>query len=497
MKKRNYLSVVLGCSILLTSAGFHVYADVPADLVDTSVVDDICITWPSMGQAPADLPMIEDAVNEITEQKIGVHVILEPIAFQDLVSQQQLMISSGDQLDIPIMLWTGLDTWVNTDSLLELEDLLPTYGTGIVAQQGEKAYACTKDGHVYGISQIGIGNAGGFICNSTILEKYGIDTSDRVVTMDELEEIFATIKEGEGNGFYCVARGGGFDYLYGRYDNVGCSDYTGVVMFDGDTNTIVDLFETDAYKEYAYRMYDWAQKGYISPDAATTADIHQTLIATGNYLGGFTNVGVPSGVKISYSSGGAIPMTCLTLAEGRTRVSDLTSIMFGISSTCENPEKAMVLLNELYTNPEISNLLTSGIEGVHYQVVEELDNGWKNITFPDGVDMNNTGYFASIGVWDMAATAAWLPSGTATFEEKEVARDYPYSPAFGYVFDSTDYSTELSALSSVYNEYEPIISCGAINPDDELPAFINALKAAGIDEMVAANQEQYNAWKVE
>lgn len=460
--------------------------------LDTSEIVDIHVTWPSTGGAPADMQMIEDAVNEITEKKIGVHVIFEAIAFQDLVSQQQLLISSGEQLDIPCMLWTGLDTWVNTESLTELEDLIPVYGKGIVERQGERAYGCVYDDHVYGVSVSGLGNCSGFLANSDILDKYGFDTADRVITIEELEEIFATVKEGEGDGFYCVARGAGFAYASGRYDNVGSSDYTGVIMLDGDHEKIVNLYETDSYKEYAYRVYDWAQKGYLSPDAATIEDAHQTLIASGNYLGGFSNTLV--GVKMAYGSGGQIPITCLTLQEGYTKVSDLTDIMFGIASTCKTPEKAMAFLNELYTNAEICNLLENGIENVHFKVLEENEEGQRVITFADGVDMTNSGYYVSFGVWNIAATDMWAPVGLEELEERKVRAEYELSPAFGYVFDGRDYSTQLTALSAVYNEYEPIISCGAINPDEELPAYIEALKAAGIDEVIAANQEQYNKW---
>ena len=37
-----------------------------------------------------------------------------------------------------------------------------------------------------------------------------------------------------------------------------------------------------------------------------------------------------------------------------------------IPSTSENPDRAMMLLNEIYTNPTIHRLMTYGIEGTHY-----------------------------------------------------------------------------------------------------------------------------------
>lgn len=51
--------------------------------------------------------------------------------------------------------------------------------------------------------------------------------------------------------------------------------------------TISNVYETQDYEDYANRMYDWAQKGYISKDAATITEDRDILVAGGNYLGYF------------------------------------------------------------------------------------------------------------------------------------------------------------------------------------------------------------------
>ncbi len=462
--------------------------------LDLDDIYELYVTWPSLGGSPEDLEEIEEAVNEITEANIGVHVTLQPIALSDLTSQQQLLISSGDKSDIICMLWTGLSTWVNTESVLELEDYLETYGAGILEALGEGAYGCMANGHVYGISTTTGGSSYGFLANSDVLEKYGYDTEDRTITLDELEEIFATVKAGEGSSFYCVAGGGSFECLNGRYDALDGNMYTGVVMLEGDTTQVVNVYETEEYTEYAQRMYDWAQAGYISADAATTDDSVQTLLVTGNYLGAFTMTDI--NVKTSYNSGGAINLTALTLQEGYTTSTDLSNVMFGVASTCENPEKAVAFLSELYTNEALARILTAGIEGKHYQIVDENEDG-VIITYADGVDSSTSGYFVSLGVWGLAAHCAWSPNGFDALLDNENKLSFEYSPAFGFVFESGDYSTELSALSAVYNEYYKIIDCGAIDPATELTAFVSALQSANIDEVIAACQEQYDAWMAE
>ena len=45
----------------------------------------------------------------------------------------------------------------------------------------------------------------------------------------------------------------------------------------------------------------------------------------------------------------------------------------------------------------------------------------------------------------------------------------------GFIFDSSELSTEAAALSNVYAEYAFNLMSGAVNPDDVLPTFLSKL----------------------
>ena len=47
------------------------------------------------------------------------------------------------------------------------------------------------------------------------------------------------------------------------------------------------------------------------------------------------------------------------------------------------------------------------------------------------------------------------------------------------------------------SEYQPGLECGAVNPETELPKFIEALNSAGLQEIIAEKQAQLDAWKAE
>ena len=63
----------------------------------------------------------------------------------------------------------------------------------------------------------------------------------------------------------------------------------------------------------------------------------------------------------------------------------------------------------------------------------------------------------------------------------------------GFIFDSSELSTEAAALSNVYAEYAFNLMSGAVNPDDVLPTFLSKLEDAGINDFVGAAQEQLAA----
>lgn len=55
----------------------------------------------------------------------------------------------------------------------------------------------------------------------------------------------------------------------------------------------------------------------------------------------------------------------------------------------------MEVLNEMHTNPELSNLLINGLEGENYI----LDTANYVLTYPEGVDATNTSYSSVAWIW--------------------------------------------------------------------------------------------------
>ena len=67
-------------------------------------------------------------------------------------------------------------------------------------------------------------------------------------------------------------------------------------------------------------------------------------------------------------------------------------------------------------------------------------------------------------------------------------------PCLGYVFDNTEVQNEMSALATVAAQYALALDAGAVDPATELPAFLAALDAAGMQTYLDAANAQLEAY---
>lgn len=502
--KRKLLAILLCVTLMATLFAGAALAD---DIVD------IVLPMATLGQSPTDLAKVEAKINEITEAKIGVHVTIEPIPFSDLSSQQTLMISSGDPVDLVLALWEGgITNYADKGAVIELDDLLNEYGQDILDVVGAGVAGGYYDGHVYAVPNGELqGHGYGFEARKDVCDELGFTfETGKLYTLDDLEALFTAYKEKYGDGYYCVAGTTSssefFNYIYGHVDNMGngTGGFTDGGLIDSvnkDDTTIVDIYASDAYMEYAKKMYDWAQKGFFSSDAATNTDSGTAQVASGYYLGQFNNIDEPS--MAQHASAFGTEMVGIRLVSPYATTGMYQAVLWGIASTCEHPEKAMQLLNLLYSDGDLVTLLMYGIQDEHYVVVEQGEGTQRVIDFPEGIDAMNSPYYVTLGVFgNQNLYPVFTPDTLEHYALCEqfnanVSSDDCKSVALKYCFNPVDVSIEYSAVSAVISQYSGAIACGAVDPETQIPAFVQALDNAGINTIIEANQAQFDAWLAE
>lgn len=468
-------------------------AAAPSDYFETT--QHLVVAFPTWTGAPKDLDMVTEEINKILLEKHNIEIEMQ-IGDSGSYSQNlTLELAGGQQLDVISTLFAGYSNLVNQGYLMDLEqdDLLATYGDGIVDALGQEFVdMCRVGGVLYGLTNTRDYAAGrGCIAVGTeYLEGIGYefpDTDEEIlqITDEELEDIFARLHETYPN--LEVYRPANNDLVQQTViDQIGGTNF-GVLTNYGQELKVEDLFTSDEYRTFCERVYSWNQKGYISKDAATDTTSVGQLVKDG-VLMAYGTGGKP-GSKAQESLGDGRDMTIFQVKEDFMAGSSVASYPWAIPITTVNPQAAMVLMKALYTDPDIANLFVYGIEGTHYELDED---GLIDAT--KGSGSGNYGTLPWLYPNQFLTTPTTGNSADLWDRIKEFNTNAKKSAAAGFAFDSTPVATQLAACTNIYNEYQKQLEYGFLNPEAGLKELDDKMMAAGLQDIIDEKQSQLDAW---
>lgn len=449
----------------------------------------------TLGQNMEDLEAIEAAVNEITLPAINVTVKLQNVHIAEHINTITLAAAGGDKMDI---VTTGrnynLPQMVADGVIIPLEDLMAEYAPILTKKTADVIEANRLGDHIYAIpGRIYFFESTGVIYNKEMADEYDITVPDNP-TYADLEIIAAQVKE---HGVYLLSKGDGTnaDMIFNIYApdwySFGNSMYGMVAK--GDANAeVVNIFKTDLYREFLHSCRHWYEEGWIPQDSMTSGVNVRDYMLTGQSFceGGNTNPMQIGTLQPQYD----FAIDLKSFADPELTTSGVQEHGWGIHMNCEHPDKAMQLLELMYSNEELVNLLSSGLEGKDYVHVSD-----RIITYPEGIDASNVGYtriFSDFG--DIMQIYQWEPLTEDVFDEcMEIAARAVKSPYFGYSFDTSKLSAEIANCTTAINEYLPGLFVGIYSDeqlDQRLDELIEALDNSGINKIIEENQRQLNEW---
>ncbi|RED64886.1 ABC transporter substrate-binding protein [Cohnella lupini] len=467
----------------------------PQPARDTSNTDKLVMVFPA-GNVPKDLGLIEQTINEYLMQKINATLDIRTIDMGAWWDKTGLMFASGEQIDILFTAgWMRFGDEVAKGRYLPLEDLLNRYGEGIREILDPSILAASNvKGSIYGIvTNKEFASSKGLVLRQDIVDKLDIDLS-KVRKLSDFGPIFDKIKTAEPSMAPLQARADRspltFMMQYGIFDMLG--EGPGVLNRDGKSTKVVNLAETSELMEYAKLMYEWNRAGYLNADATTSKDNEYDAVKAGNAFAYAESL--KPGFEIQASRDTGYPMVSVELTKPYTTTADTTSAMFAITRNAKHPEKAMMFLDLLYTDPYLLNLLDWGVEGVHY--VKTKDNV---IQYPPGVDAKTVGYNLN-QPWmfgNQLNSYLWDNENPGLWEEyRRFNEQADKSKALGFVFNPERVKTEIAASILVEKEMMPALNTGAQDPEKIMPMYLEKLRAAGADKVVAEKQRQLDEWLV-
>lgn len=481
--------------------------DVVDDAPDVAELEPVTLKWYLHGSNVTDDSAVLEKANEYLKEKINV--TLEPIwgTWGDFDTNSVLAINGGDDVDIYFTCsWSAneYNAFARKGAYLRLDDpennLIDKYATDLwnalpnVLTQG--ATINGSDGYgvyaVPGYKDIATQNC--WDINVPLLEKYGY-TLDDIKNTDYygFEEILKTVKEGEGDSFYpLLVEGMVLERMVNNSIIVtGDSGALNLLSYYIDPtdpaaegpygNELLSKFETPEYKRFVEKTREYYLAGYIDPAMGTDA-ANDTRVAkqlTGEYLIGTQSYALGYEVQATNERGFEVAMVPCTPAYVDTTSSQ--GAMMAISTASKNPDRAMMFLNLLNTDPYLFTLLDFGIEGVHY----DMEGG--EVVFKDKRD----DYVPwTNGMGNVTQLPPQKGQGL-DFQDTFIAYYGGASeiPILGYSFNSESVSTELGALANTAAEYALALNTGTIE-SSKLDEFIEKLKANGVDKIVAEANAQ-------
>lgn len=472
------------------------------DLREPELVTLDIVTMAS-GKEESGIAQVEEAMNAILEEQFNVNVNLTFLPFGSYADQTTLMLSSGEGIDLIAVYMVPFASCATTGQIMPIDDLLEKYGQGIIEELGWDMINCGRvDGELYGLTQgRDLAASEGFAYRLDLADKYDLDM-DSVKTLEDLEEVLKVIKENE-ESVWPVAVSAGENIRNWGWDSLGDEMVNlGVLSDMAQDTTVVNLYETEQYENLVTTMYNWMQEGLIQADAVNTTETASTLLEAGTAFGYFTNLkpyyAEENNANLQNRIGVVDNMVSALATTDR-----VTMALWSIAGSCEHPEAAMKVLNSLYSDPEVANLYMYGVEGVHYEILEEgaVTNGQDRIYFADGLDATTTTYRKS-GTWlcpNQFVGDIWGEDLPADYWDatRNFNNNSEKSAAFGFSFDATKTPNETAACTNVVNKYHKALVCGALDPAETLPKFNQELKDAGLDVIITEKQAQLDAWLAE
>lgn len=451
------------------------------------------IALPATVPAQADLDRVMAAINEITLEELNMTLKLEPLPFSVFIEQVNLALSSGEKLDLVTSIQAYAGSWVNSGYLVDMEPLLEEYGPDIVDTyvNEELAKVCTVAGTLYGFPvHKEVSQQQTVFFRTDILEKHNIDVSN-IKTIADVDAIYEKVAALEPD-MWMVAPERSGNIKTAVLDNVGGSKST-VVIVDPATNTdVVNLIETDAFREWCEYTHKWYENGWINSGVASDTESYYSYIASGQAFSFFSDYGHPLSENDQEANCSGTDLTMVTIGAPYSTTQTSAVFSYSIPAGSEQPEKAMQMLNFIMTDSRIMNLINWGIEGEDYVVNED-----GLLTFPEGKDASTVGYRLNAG-WILPNQFVCTPweDLDADAYDKIIAYNETttISKALGFSFDPAEVSDIVAAVSNVWDKYYNALQTGAVDPDEYIPIYVQELKDAGIDILIEEVQAQLDAY---
>lgn len=436
---------------------------------------------------PADQPMVDEALNKITMERINAKIEIMNLEFGSFNDKVQLMSAGGEQYDLVYTAnWTN-DYYKNVDNgqFVDLTELIPNLAPGLWKSLPVTTWGAAKiGGKLYAaINQQQFPKNGGFYVKKEIADKYKLDVNT-INKWEDLEPFLEKIKADENVTPFVSS-----NYLrqneicgYGPVD-----DAISFVWVKGDDKSAAlnNYFEVQRHKEIWDLQRRWWEKGYIPKEDPKMEDETANLKANKAFFKWEPVVKPKFEAEMIARTGWDIYLRAL--APNILTTSGITATLTGVSRTTVSKEAATKWLELVNTDKPTYNLLCFGIEGKHWnwtikdkEVLEQVKDSAYNPTTDWMWGNQYAAYYrneSQIGAWEAGKQINDSASPLATL---------------GFVMKRDPVKNEIAAVNAVAGAVQVTGPQGV--PSSDLGKVVEEMNGAGAKKVIAEMQKQIDEW---
>ncbi len=454
---------------------------------------------------------VVQAINDIAGEAINVNVTWHPCDIATYMQQIPLMMT--DQKGADLILCTAIpvcsfSTFTSQNQLMDITDYLSTYAPKTLEMMSDYIGSTSVNGRIYAVPCYRMYNGSYWlIIRKDVTDALGLtEKAQAISSWSEYEALMKEVKERQGeldeslktpwmiaantaegdiiSAVGTIYTGDSFATDCAMFDSL--QDNSKLIYVDEATNTVGCYIETEAYRYPCEIAYKWMQEGLVHPDSQTLTDGGDTLCATGSIFS--YHVKCEASVVADKTAGTGHPIIAVEVVADQVKSYDASTWAWAVPSNSQNPDAAVAFMELLFTNADIENLFVYGIEGRDYEVVDGEAHllETKEYQCSDFFFGNQFAAYPGEG-----SGADFRTVAEADLKATEI------SPYFGLVIDTSPIANELTAVQAVKDQYSPALVSGTVSPDDPakgIDAFVAALKAAGMDKVIAEYQAQLDAF---
>ncbi|MFC4598129.1 ABC transporter substrate-binding protein [Cohnella hongkongensis] len=440
------------------------------------------VWWTIGGQVPANFDKAVAAMNEYTAEKIGVKIDIKVASWGDWDTKINTIVNTGEPFDIMFTNNSKYSQQVAMGAFADLTDLVQSETPELYNFIPQKVWDGTKiGGKIYSVPTYKDSSLTQYwVFDHKYVEKYGIDTAS-IKTLQDLDKPFRDMKAGEGRSFYPLplTQGDGFNGFFNGYDDMTLGLPPIGVKVDDASRQAVSVLEQPDIMDGLKLLHQWYKDGIINPDAPTKteADKGRPFFAAQAFPGAEANWQITEGVEKydMFPIFGPIYTT-----------STIQGSLNAISANSKYKNEALKYLQLVNTDSKLRNMLAFGELGVDYdpvdgeKVIERKTDTWPLAAYTQGT-------FFNMAVTKGAPVDQW--------EQVRKLNDQATSSTnLGFALDISELSTEVANTKAVWDKYRYELLTGASDPEQMVPKIVAELKAAGMDTIMNAAQEQIDTY---